>query len=102
MDGMLEDFIEHNGLLRFMCHKFSLMAGVNPTDYLQFRDMNLPLCLIHHFILLTLARMVWGLHQPSPIVSHTLLYLNRIHTQLYGSLINNNTVKMIMTKFTLL
>ena len=25
----------------------------------------------------------------SPIVSHNLLYLNRIHTQLYGSLINN-------------
>ena len=42
------------------------MAGVNPTDYLQFRDMNLPLCLIHYFILLTLARLVWGLHQPSP------------------------------------
>ena len=42
------------------------MAGVIATDYLQFRDMNLPLCLIHYFILLTLARLVWGLHQPSP------------------------------------
>ena len=29
---------------------YALMGGVNPTDYLQFGDMNLPLCLIHYFI----------------------------------------------------